>query len=164
MSYDLAVWVGTRPATNSDASDEYERRMDAMEVSLESAGEPPAPSEEIRRFVEAALARYPGLDENSGPECPWASSPLMGEAVGDLIYFPMTFSGSEYARDVLADIANTLGLVCYDPQIEGLLPDASAASAGSIAASADAALRQHMQTLQRPNSGAGMLGRLFRRK
>jgi 2-methylisocitrate lyase-like PEP mutase family enzyme len=46
----------------------------------------------------------------------------IAEAGGDLIYLPMTYPGAEYARDVLAEIAQSLGLVCYDPQIEQLLP------------------------------------------
>jgi hypothetical protein len=52
----------------------------------------------------------------------WALAPLIDGARGDFIHFPMTFSGAEYARDVLADIAQRQGLICYDPQIGQLLP------------------------------------------
>ena len=45
----------------------------------------------------------------------------------------MTFSGAEYARDVIAEIAHTRELVCYDPQVERLLPDPNAPSASSVA-------------------------------
>jgi hypothetical protein len=164
MSYDLAVWVGPRPASNAEASAEYERRMDAMESAFEDTSEPPVVSPEIRGFVDAALARYPELDDDSGPECPWASSPLLGEAVGDLIYFPMTFSGAEYARDVLAEIAGSLGLVCYDPQIEQLLPDRNAVSASTIAQSADAALARHLQAQQKSSRRDGWWARVFKRR
>ncbi len=122
MTYDLAVWEGRRPASAAAASAEFERRMDATEVAFDQASGPPPASPAIRRFVEAALARFPEATEHPGDECPWASAPLIEEAFGDLIYLPMTFQGADYARDVLAGIAQDLGLVCYDPQIEELLP------------------------------------------
>lgn len=122
MSYDLAVWVGPPPVSSEAAGAEYERRMDLMEEQI-SGEEHPATAPELVAFVNAALARFPELDETSGAECPWASSPLVEEAVGDLIYFPMTFPGAGFARDPLAEIAASLGLVCYDPQAEMLLPE-----------------------------------------
>ncbi|WP_188079037.1 hypothetical protein [Actinotalea subterranea] len=163
MSYDLAVWAGTAPASARAATDEYERRMDALEASLDQAGGPPSATPAIRAFVEAALARYPDLDDDAGDECPWASSPLIGEAAGDFIYFPMTFSGATYARDVLAAIARDQGLVCYDPQIERLLPASDATSASEIGARAAAAMKAHGEEhLVRPSQG-GWLRRLFHR-
>ena len=122
MTYDLAVWEGHTPASAAAAIAEFERRMDAMEDAFDQAGGPPPASPTIRRFVEAALARFPEATEHSGDECPWASAPLIEGAIGDLIYLPMTFQGADYARDVLAGIAHDLGLVCYDPQLEELLP------------------------------------------
>lgn len=164
MSYDLAVWVGPRPLSPADANAEFERRMDAMEAAFEQGGEPPPVAPELVSFVEAALARYPELDEESGSECPWASSPLISEAVGDLIYFPMTFSGAEYARDVLAEIASSLELVCYDPQIEGLLPDADATPASEIGAQAWAALDAYAGQRGGDSKRRGWFGRLFKGK
>ena len=114
--------------------------MDAMEAAFVKGPGGPEATPAIRAFVEAALARYPELDDDSGDECPWASAPLIGEASGDFIYFPLTFSGARYARDELAGIAARLGLVCYDPQTEQRLP-------------ADAA----------PASESGFLRRIFRR-
>ncbi|MEQ7008515.1 hypothetical protein ABN028_20285 [Actinopolymorpha sp. B17G11] len=124
MTYDLAMWEGSAPASPAAAAAEYERRMYVIEAALDQAGRPPPATPTIRAFVEAALARYPDLDEDSGDECPWASSPLISEAVGDFICLPMTFQGAEYARDVVASIAKEQGLVCYDPQVEQLLPAA----------------------------------------
>lgn len=137
MSYDLAVWVGPPPTSPEEADAEFARRMDAMEAALE---EPAAVDSQIREFVEAVLERYPELDDDSDDESPWASAPLIDEAVGDVIYFSLTFSGARYARDVIADIAFSLDLVCYDPQLEQVLPDPEAASADEIADQADAAL------------------------
>lgn len=122
MSYDLAVWAGQQPESIDAATAEFVRRFDAMEVHLQSGTVPP-PAPELVAFVDAALTQYSDLGEDSGPECPWASGPLIGEVSGDFIYLAMTYSGAPYARDALAEIANSLGLVCYDPQIARLLPD-----------------------------------------
>jgi len=163
MSYDLAVWIGPKPSSAAEADTEFARRMDAMEEALENGGaaEPPAPA--IRAFVEAALARYPELDDESGDDCPWASSPLIGEADGDLIYFSLTFSGAEYARDELASIASSLGLVCYDPQIERMLPDSAATPATEIRSWAEDALRQYELDSQPQSRRRGWLDRLLGR-
>jgi hypothetical protein len=160
MSYDLAVWVGPRPANAEAADAEFARRMDAMEEQIGSDAEL-APAPELMAFVEAALARYPELDENSGPECPWASGPLSGEIVGDLIYFPMTFSGAEYARDVLAELVASRALVCYDPQIEALLPNSSSVPASVISERAYAALDAHLVQGTQQASRGGWFRRLF---
>lgn len=164
MSYDLAVWEGRRPSTGADAAAEYEERMDAMERALQGSDEPAPPTAGIRAFVEEALARYPELADDSGPECPWASAPLIEEAVGDFIYFPMTFSGAEYARDVIADIAHARGLVCFDPQVERLLPDVDAPSASFIAQAAYAATEDHFSTQRAPRQRRGWLARLLGRE
>ena len=143
MTYDLAVWEGPKPADNARAATEYERRMDAMEEALAAREDTPAPTPAIQAFLGAALARFPELNQDSGRDCPWATAPLKDEAIGDLIHFPMTFSGAEYARDPLAEIADSLGLVCFDPQIEQLLPDANATAAPTVAPSAYEALARH---------------------
>lgn len=145
MSYDLAVWDGPKPADDELALAEYERRMDAMEQALDDGDTDLEPTPAIQAFVDAALSLFPELDEESGPECPWASSPLEAEAVGDFIYFPLTFSGAEYARDPLAEVADSLGLVCFDPQIEQLLPDAHATPASTISAAAHEALERRLE-------------------
>jgi len=163
MSYDLAVWAGTAPESAHAATVEYGRRMDALEAYLDQTGEPPPPTRAIRAFVEAALVRYPDLDDDSGDACPWASSPLIGEAVGDLIYFPMTFSGAEYARDVLAALAQQQGLICYDPQIERLLPDPDATSATEIGARAAAAMQAIRGEPPARSNRDGWIRRVFRR-
>ena len=137
--------------------------MEAMESALEDKSGPIPASQAIQGFVDAALSRYPEIDETSSAECPWASSPLIAEASGDFIYFPMTFSGAEFARDVIAEIANSLGLVCFDPQIEQLLPDVDAVPASTVSASAYAALAQHLQAEQRAQEPSWFT-RLFKRK
>jgi len=164
MSYDLAVWVGQWPTSAAAADAEYAQRMDAMEAMYGQDGESPPVAPEIAAFVEAVLARYPGLDEEDGTDSPWASSPLIGDAVGDLIYFPMTFSGAEYARDVIAEIASSLGLVCYDPQIERLLPDESATPAAEVGAQAAAALGAYLDKRDEESRAGGWLHRVITRR
>jgi hypothetical protein len=72
--------------------------------------------------VAELLARFPEISEDSGEDSPWASAPLLGEASGDFIYFPMTYSGAEVGVPFCADVAHRRGLVCFDPQAETLLP------------------------------------------
>jgi len=73
---------------------------------------PPTPL--IEQFVQRLLARYPELDE--GVDTAWAAAPLLGEAAGPYICLPITPSYAEEASAFVADVANELGLVCYDPQ------------------------------------------------
>ncbi|WP_183095457.1 hypothetical protein [Nocardioides stalactiti] len=136
--------------------------MDAMEELLDSDGEQPGPTDSIPAFIDAALARFPELDDDSGPECPWASAPLAADAVGDIIYFSMTFSGAGLARDELADIASALGLICYDPQIEQMLPDPASVPASTVSQAAYAALAEHLHAEEQPRE-SGWLARLFKR-
>lgn len=105
----------------------------------------PQAAAELVAFVEAATARFPESGPSSSAESPWASKPLIGDIVGDLIYFPLTFSGAEYARDGLAELADSLGLVCYDPQVEALLPDPDATSASQIAKRAASAFQGYIE-------------------
>jgi hypothetical protein len=116
MSYDLAVWKGPRPASDHEALVEYQRRYE------ESAEQPVPPSDEIAGFVGELLARFPEISEPVGEDSPWASAPLLGEASGDFICFPMTYSGAESAVPFCAEVAARRGLVCFDPQTERLLP------------------------------------------
>ena len=68
----------------------------------------------------AAEERYPEDDVDPDASV-WAVWPLMGNAVGDGILLPMTYPGARAARDAVAGIAATHGLVCFDPQTEELL-------------------------------------------
>lgn len=118
MSFDLAVWCGERPASDAAAAAVYEDLMDRME-----AGEfEMEPSPTIRAYVEALLARWPDIDEDAGEDSPWAVAPLMENAFGDAVYFPMVWSRADEASDFAARTAAEHGLVCYDPQRETLLP------------------------------------------
>ncbi|MCX4573358.1 hypothetical protein OHB41_09215 [Streptomyces sp. NBC_01571] len=118
MSYDLAVWEGERPADDTSAarvfSDLYDRYIDS-EIE-----EPP--SERIAAYVAALLERWCDLTEDEEDTSPWSTGPLIGEASGPLIYFPMRWSMAEEASAYAAAVAESMGLVCFDVQQDRLRP------------------------------------------
>jgi hypothetical protein len=48
------------------------------------------------------------------------SAPLVNEAIGPLMYFPMVYGQAEEASAFAATLAWAHGLVCYDPQLDQL--------------------------------------------
>ncbi|MEU6980737.1 hypothetical protein [Streptomyces sp. NPDC046371] len=118
MSYDLAVWEGERPADDKTAgqvfSELYERYIDS------EAEEPP--SERIAAYVAVLLKRWCDLAEDDEDTSPWSAGPLIKEASGPLIYFPMRFSMAEEASAYAAAVAESMGLVCFDVQQDRLRP------------------------------------------
>lgn len=118
MSYDLAVWEGTRPATEAEAVATYERIMARMET-----GSGVEPTAAIRGYVAALLARWPDITDPAGEDSPWADGPMSDNADGDAIYFSMVWSRCEEASEFAAQLAQQHGLVCFDPQAERLRPE-----------------------------------------
>ncbi|MFB7829766.1 hypothetical protein [Streptomyces hydrogenans] len=118
MSYDLAVWEGERPVNDKTAgqifSDLYDRYID-------SESEEP-PSERIAAYVAVLLERWCDLTEDHEDTSPWSTGPLINEASGPLIYFPMRFSMAEEASAYAAAVAESMGLVCFDVQQDRLRP------------------------------------------
>ncbi|MFB7124097.1 hypothetical protein [Kitasatospora sp. NPDC056273] len=119
MSYDLAVWEGERPADDAAAGrcfdDLYERYLGTDEENL-------PPTERIAAFVAALLERWPDLAEDEDDTSPWSTGPLIGEASGPLIYFPVRWSMVEEACVHIAKVASSMGLTCFDPQSQCLWP------------------------------------------
>ncbi|WP_406728854.1 hypothetical protein WJ438_35665 [Streptomyces sp. GD-15H] len=115
MSYDLAVWDGERPLDNHQAGatyDElYERYLESDDVM------PPAPR--IVAYVEALVERYPNDVDRSAV---WASSPILNEASGPVVYLLMSYGTAEEVSEYAASLAREHGLVCFDPQGECLRP------------------------------------------
>lgn len=118
MSYDLAVWEGERPADDKAAgralTDLYDRCVDTDEEH--------APTERIAAYVAALLERWCDLTEDLEGTSPWSTGPLIGEACGPLIYFPMRWSMAEEASTYAAALAHSMGLICFDPQENRLRP------------------------------------------
>lgn len=112
MSYDLAVWEGDRPANDFAAAAEFERLYDRYVGS----DAPVAPTARVTSYVRVLLARYPDIGTDAGEDSPWSTGPLMSEAGGPLVYFPMVWSRCEEVSEWAARLAEEHGLNCYDPQ------------------------------------------------
>lgn len=106
------------PESDAAAATAYVDLMEAMESAVPGTSIEPTPR--IQAYVEALLARWPDIDVDE--DSPWASAPLMGEASGSLVYFPMIFSRADEASEFAARVAGEHGLVCFDPQLERLRP------------------------------------------
>lgn len=116
MSYDLAVWEGDRPANDAAGAAEFE----ALYARFVESGESVEPTARIAAYVGALLDRYPDIDTDAGDDSPWSSGPLLGEASGPLVYFPMVWSRCDEVSAWAAEVAEQHGLNCYDPQLEQL--------------------------------------------
>lgn len=116
VSYDLAVWDGERPPdahrAGSTYDELYERYLESDDVVV-----PPAPS--IAAYVDALVSRYP--DDVDGSAV-WASTPVIDEASGPIVYLVMSYGKAEEVSDYAATLAREHGLVCFDPQGECLRP------------------------------------------
>jgi hypothetical protein len=116
VSYDLAVWEGTRPADDHAAALEFQRLYDRYLESDEQV----EPTSRIVAYVTALLERYPDIDTAAGEDSPWSTGPLMSEARGPLVYFPIVWSRCEEVAAWAAGLAEQHQLNCYDPQREQL--------------------------------------------
>jgi hypothetical protein len=133
MSYDLAVWEGPAPASDTDAFATYralieqwhERPDRAEEYMRRLRGEPTGSSATpaVSAYVDALLARWPDITDDAGEASPWSDGPLIANATGPLFYFGMVFSQAEEAVTFAVTVAREMGLVCFDPQAERLLTD-----------------------------------------
>ncbi|MEU5530685.1 hypothetical protein ABZ744_27505 [Micromonospora chersina] len=118
MSYDLAVWEGDRPADNAAALATFK----ALYERYSGRGQIP-PTPRIRAYVGVLLERWINLTEDDDDErSPWSTGPLIKEASGPFIYFPMVYSRCEEVSAGAARIAAEHGLVCFDPQLGLLRP------------------------------------------
>ncbi|BAL89395.1 hypothetical protein AMIS_41750 [Actinoplanes missouriensis 431] len=77
---------------------------------------PVTPTPRVAAYVQALLARYPDLTTEAGEDSPWSAGPLINEARGPLVYFPMVWSRCEETSEWAAHLAKEHGLNCYDPQ------------------------------------------------
>lgn len=68
------------------------------------------PSPRIAEYVAGLLARWVDLTEDEEDTSPWSTGPLIGEASGPFVYFPMRYSMAEEASAYAADLAASMGL------------------------------------------------------
>ncbi|WP_329176343.1 hypothetical protein [Streptomyces sp. NBC_01477] len=118
MTYDLAVWEGERPADDKTAGRVFTGLYDRY---IDEEPEHP-PTERIAAYVAALLERWCDITEDESDNSPWSAGPLIGEASGPLIYFTMRWSMAEEASAYAAALAESMGLVCFDVQQDGLRP------------------------------------------
>ena len=118
MSYDLAVWEGERPADDKAAARAF---MDLYDRYIDIEADIP-PTERIEAYVAALLERWCDMSEDVEDSSPWSTGPLIREASGPLIYFPMRYSMADGASAFAAALADTMGLICFDPQYNRLRP------------------------------------------
>jgi hypothetical protein len=112
MSYDLAVWEGDRPPNDLAAAAEIE----LLFARYVDVGDYAPPTLRIAGYVNALLDRYPDIDSASGKDSPWSTAPLINEARGPLIYFPMKWGRSDEVSAWAAALARQHELNCFDPQ------------------------------------------------
>jgi hypothetical protein len=112
MSYDLAVWEGEPPANDFAAAAEFKR----LYARYMGSDDPQPPAPRIAAYVQALLGRYPDIGSEGGHDSPWSTEPLLGEAHGPLVYFPMVWSRCEEVSAWAAQVAHEHELNCYDPQ------------------------------------------------
>jgi hypothetical protein len=115
MSFDLAVWEGPRPRTDSEAQSEFKR----LTASPVGAGPSGPPGDKIRAFIAAITAVYPDITDLPDDEVDdgvWSDGPLLGNARGPFFYFGIVWSRVEEVAPVVANPATKHGLVCFDPQ------------------------------------------------
>ena len=118
MSYDLAVWEGERPADDKAAGRAF---MDLYDRYIDTETDIP-PTERIEAYVAALLERWCDMSEDVEDTSPWSTGPLIREAGGPLIYFPMRYSMADEASAFAAALADSMGLICFDPQHNRLRP------------------------------------------
>jgi len=118
MSYDVAVWIGDRPADDADALRTYEELWEKYENTEQD------PDPKILAYIDDLTKRYPDLtelDDDHVEDSPWADGPLTGNVMGPFFYFAMTYSGAEEALPFVAETADAHGLVAFDPQTTKLI-------------------------------------------
>jgi hypothetical protein len=113
VSYDLAVWEGTPPASGLLGLREFRRLYDEL---FNTARHLP-PAAQIQHYVTGLLTRWRDDGESEdGDGCPWVHRPLIASASGSLIYFSVRASRAVEVTQYAAELAAGVGLVCFDPQ------------------------------------------------
>ncbi|MET8830133.1 hypothetical protein ABZX40_32460 [Streptomyces sp. NPDC004610] len=120
MTYDLAVWEGERPADDKAAGDTFAALYDHYIDTVDDIDHPP--TDRIAAYVAALLDRWGDMDDDNDDTCPWSAGPLIDTATGPLVYFPMRWSMAEETSAHAAELAQSMDLVCFDPQRDRLRP------------------------------------------
>ena len=119
MTYNLAVWEGDRPADHRAATTTFQ----AMYAQYAAVGPDTraAPTARPHAFVQALLDQWPDITDDLHDDSPWATGPLMREAIGPFMCLAIVPARWRPAGTFVAQVAREHGLVCYDPQTERLI-------------------------------------------
>ncbi|MFH8490914.1 hypothetical protein [Streptomyces longisporoflavus] len=72
--------------------------------------------------MAALLKQWCDITEDEEETSPWSVGPLIESARGPLMYFGMAWSRAEEALIYAADVADSMGLICFDVQENRLGP------------------------------------------
>ncbi|MFR0359251.1 hypothetical protein [Streptomyces sediminimaris] len=120
----LAVWEGDRPPGDPVA----ERVFKELYSRFVWNGDPdddhglnePA-TERISAYAAALLERWPNETGETDDHPVWDDG-LLGDATGPLIYFGVRWNMAEEVTAYAAQVATSMGLVCFDVSRGKLLP------------------------------------------
>ena len=121
VSFDLAVWEGTQPATNVEALAAYQALYDKWFGVVVDDDVDYSLTPGIVGYLEALLQRWPDITMDEGDSSPWADGPLVNNAAGNFFYFAIVWSKADETAAFWAELARARGLVCFDPQAAVLL-------------------------------------------
>jgi hypothetical protein len=116
LSLSLAVWEGDSPSDDSAAQrmfeelyDQYVRRV----ARQENGGSFQPPTERIAAYVAALLERWPNPTREMDDHPVWEDG-LVDDGVGPLVHFGVRWDRAEEVRGLAAQVASSMGLVCFD--------------------------------------------------
>jgi len=112
MSYDLAVWH--EPSTIDTQSAQAKYEAICLGINL------PPLHESVGQFIETVTREFPQIDDwddDNIDECPWACE--FDESPGHCI-LNIRWGKEKELVGRLVHMATSLGLTCYDPQLEAV--------------------------------------------
>lgn len=112
----LAVWEGDRPPDDLAAEqtfrglyDQFVRRSDRRG----DRGPAEPPGERIGAYAAALLERWPNPTGEEDDHPVWDDG-LVGNETGPMIYFGVRWNMAEEVTAFAAQVASSMGLVCFD--------------------------------------------------
>lgn len=109
MSYDLAIWHGTRDLSSEEAELEFANLCQADATLVH-------PNARLEAFVNQLTKKYPKLDdlpEDRLDESPWTSG---FDTLENFCHLPIAWSRIEEVVPYTIKLALQHGLTCLDPQ------------------------------------------------
>lgn len=111
----LAVWEGGSPPGDLAAGQTFEELYDRFvrRSGWEDCNPHEPPTERIVAYVAALLERWPNPTEDEDDQPVWEGG-LIGNERGPLVYFGVRWNVAEEVSAFAAQVATSMGLVCFD--------------------------------------------------